>query len=72
VTGNLDPGTSWEIMQLFLRINSTGATVVMATHNRDVVDMIRRRVVAIEQGQILRDDAEGTYHESLAASGFRA
>src|SRR6266852_1797240 len=50
-TGNLDPATAWEIMQLFLRINSRGATVVMATHNREIVDLLRRRVVAIDAGQ---------------------
>src|SRR5437016_12674641 len=49
-TGNLDPATAWEIMQLFLRINARGATVVMATHNREIVDLLRRRVVAIDAG----------------------
>jgi cell division transport system ATP-binding protein len=71
-TGNLDPGTAWEIMQLLLRINAAGATVVMATHNRDIVDMMRRRVVAIERGRIVRDDRSGRYHEDLAASAVRA
>jgi cell division transport system ATP-binding protein len=70
-TGNLDPATAWEIMQLFLRINAAGATVVMATHNRDIVDMIRRRVIAIEGGRIVRDDATGTYHEDFAPSSLR-
>src|SRR6266571_5171976 len=50
-TGNLDPATAWEIMQLFLRINARGATVVMATHNREIVDLLRRRVVAIDGWQ---------------------
>src|SRR5207248_10597245 len=54
-TGNLDPATAWEIMQLFLRINARGATVVMATHNREIVDLLRRRVVAIDAGQTARD-----------------
>ena len=71
-TGNLDPATAWEIMQLFLQINARGATVVMATHNRDVVDLMRRRVVMIEGGQVVRDDRAGRYHEALAASGVRA
>jgi cell division transport system ATP-binding protein len=71
-TGNLDPSTAWEIMQLLLRINAGGATVVMATHNRDIVDMMRRRVVAIERGCIVRDDRSGRYHEALAASAVRA
>jgi cell division transport system ATP-binding protein len=71
-TGNLDPATAWEIMQLFLRINATGSTVVMATHNREIVDLLRRRVVAIEDGRIVRDDRSGTYHEDLATSALRA
>ncbi len=71
-TGNLDPATSWEIMQLFLRINAGGATIVMATHNREIVDLLRRRVVLIENGQVARDDRAGRYHEALAASGLRA
>jgi cell division transport system ATP-binding protein len=71
-TGNLDPATAWEIMQLLLRINASGSTVVMATHNREIVDLLRRRVVAIENGRIVRDDRSGTYHENLAASALRA
>ncbi|HEX6488427.1 MAG TPA: cell division ATP-binding protein FtsE [Candidatus Dormibacteraeota bacterium] len=71
-TGNLDPATAWEIMQLFLQINARGATVVMATHNRDVVDLMRRRVVLIEGGRVVRDDRAGRYHEALAASAVRA
>ncbi len=67
-TGNLDPATAWEIMQLFLRINADGATVVMATHNREIVDMLRRRVIAIEGGQVVRDDRSGRYHEVLPAA----
>ena len=71
-TGNLDPATAWEIMQLFLRINADGATIVMATHNREIVDILRRRVVAIDNGQIVRDDRAGRYHEDLATSALRA
>src|SRR3981081_4139783 len=71
-TGNLDPATGWEIMQLFLQINQRGSTVVMATHNRDIVDVLRRRVVAIDGGQVVRDDRAGGYHEALAASALRA
>src|SRR5215468_3911431 len=70
-TGNLDPATAWEIMQIFLRINAAGVTVVMATHNREIVDVMRRRVVAIERGQIIRDDRYGTYHEALPAAALR-
>ena len=64
-TGNLDPATAWEIMQLFLRINARGATVVMATHNREIVDLLRRRVIAIDAGQIARDDRSGRYHDDV-------
>jgi cell division transport system ATP-binding protein len=71
-TGNLDPATAWEMMQLFLRINAGGSTLVMATHNREIVDLLRRRVVAIENGQIVRDDRSGRYHEALPASAIRA
>ena len=72
-TGNLDPATGWEIMQLFLQINHQAkATVLMATHNRDIVDLLRRRVIAIDGGQVVRDDRASGYHEALAASGLRA
>ncbi len=71
-TGNLDPATAWEIMQLFLRINARGATVVMATHNREIVDLLRRRVVAIDGGQIARDDRSGRYHDDFEKSQVRA
>ncbi len=71
-TGNLDPATAWEIMQLFLRINARGATVVMATHNREIVDLLRRRVVAIDAGQIARDDRSGRYHDDVAKPQVRA
>jgi len=60
-TGNLDPDTSWGIVQLLLQINHRGTTVLMATHNREVVDLVRRRVIAIEDGRVIRDEAQGTY-----------
>ena len=60
-TGNLDPDTSWGIVQLLLQINHRGTTVLMATHNREVVDLVRRRVVAIEGGRVVRDEEEGQY-----------
>jgi cell division transport system ATP-binding protein len=60
-TGNLDPDTSWGIVQLLLQINHRGTTVVMATHNREVVDLVRRRVIAIEGGRVVRDEQEGQY-----------
>ncbi|HEX3047029.1 MAG TPA: cell division ATP-binding protein FtsE [Bacillota bacterium] len=60
-TGNLDPDTSWGIMDLLLEINKRGTTVVMATHNKGIVDRMRRRVVALENGQIVRDEQKGVY-----------
>ena len=60
-TGNLDPLISWEIIQLLLRINELGVTVLMATHNAEVVTSLRRRVVALEEGRIVRDEV-GAYH----------
>ncbi|MDQ0244729.1 cell division transport system ATP-binding protein [Bacillus fengqiuensis] len=60
-TGNLDPETSWEIMDIFKEINQRGTTVVMATHNREIVNTIRKRVIAIENGRIARDEVRGDY-----------
>ncbi|WP_027416319.1 cell division ATP-binding protein FtsE [Aneurinibacillus terranovensis] len=60
-TGNLDPETSQEIMDIFLEINRRGTTVVMATHNKDIVNSLRKRVIAIEGGRIVRDEQRGEY-----------
>jgi cell division transport system ATP-binding protein len=60
-TGNLDPDTSVGIMQLLYRINRTGTTVVMATHDREMVDKMRRRVIALEDGHLMRDERRGGY-----------
>ena len=60
-TGNLDPETSWEIMNVFEEINTQGTTVVMATHNREIVNTIKHRVIAIENGRIVRDEQRGDY-----------
>ncbi|WP_309091162.1 cell division ATP-binding protein FtsE [Domibacillus sp.] len=60
-TGNLDPDTSWDIMRLFERINERGTTIVMATHNKEIVNTLRRRVIAIENGRIVRDEQRGDY-----------
>lgn len=60
-TGNLDPETSWGIMELFEKINDRGTTIVMATHNKEIVNATRRRVIAIENGKIVRDEAKGEY-----------
>jgi len=63
-TGNLDPLISWEIIQLLLRINELGVTVLMATHNADVVTALRKRVVALEEGRVIRDELGGSYHRT--------
>ncbi|MGH2724481.1 MAG: cell division ATP-binding protein FtsE [Actinomycetota bacterium] len=60
-TGNLDPSTSVDIMKLLDRINRTGTTVIMATHDNAIVDAMRRRVVELEKGQVIRDQARGVY-----------
>jgi cell division transport system ATP-binding protein len=60
-TGNLDPSTSVEIMKLLDRINRTGTTVIMATHDNAIVDAMRRRVIELEEGQVVRDQARGVY-----------
>ncbi len=60
-TGNLDPDTSVGIMQLLYRINRAGTTVVMATHDREMVDKMRRRVIQLESGRVVRDDRRGGY-----------
>ena len=60
-TGNLDPDTSQDIMLLLERINRTGTTVVMATHDHSIVDSMRRRVVELDLGQVVRDESRGVY-----------
>src|SRR3954452_23852621 len=60
-TGNLDPATSVGIMQLLDRINRTGTTVLMATHDRSIVDTMRRRVIELDRGSIIRDQHRGVY-----------
>jgi len=60
-TGNLDPETSWDIVKLINDINQIGTTVVMATHAKDIVDGMKKRVVAIDRGSIIRDDKKGVY-----------
>ncbi len=60
-TGNLDPGTSVGIMKLLDRINRTGTTVVMATHDASIVDQMRKRVIELENGHLVRDESRGVY-----------
>jgi cell division transport system ATP-binding protein len=61
-TGNLDPVISWELIQLLLRINELGVTILMATHDAEVVTALRKRVVALEEGRIIRDELGAAYH----------
>ena len=60
-TGNLDPVTSWEIIQLLIQINQLGTTVLMATHNQEIVNAMRRRVLALEGGMLVRDESTAAY-----------
>ena len=62
-TGNLDPVTSIGIMQLLYRINRTGTTVLVVTHDREMVDKMRRRVIALEEGRLVRDEDASGYHD---------
>jgi cell division transport system ATP-binding protein len=69
-TGNLDPETSIGIMQLLYRINRTGTTVLVATHDREMVDKMRRRVVALHEGRVVRDQAAGMYADDESTTEF--
>lgn len=64
-TGNLDPETSWDIMEIFKEINESGTTIVMATHDKEIVDAMGKRVIAIENGLIVRDEKNGVYGYEL-------
>lgn len=64
-TGNLDPETAWEIMRILTDINNRGTTILMATHAKDIVNSMKKRVIAIENGQLVRDEEKGGYsHET--------
>jgi len=60
-TGNLDPINMWEIIKLLMKINELGTTVMLATHNKDIVNNISQRVISVENGKIIRDEARGKY-----------
>ena len=64
-TGNLDPETAWDIMTLLNDINNRGTTVVVATHAKDIVDRMKKRVIQIEEGNIIRDDKKGGYDSEI-------
>ena len=63
--GNLDPETAWDIMNLLNDINSRGTTVVMATHAKDIVNKMKKRVIQINKGVIIRDDKKGGYTSEI-------
>jgi cell division transport system ATP-binding protein len=60
-TGNLDPETSWEIMKILRQINRRGTTVIMVTHDREIVDIMKKRVIELKDGRIIRDELNGEY-----------
>ena len=60
-TGNLDPETTWETMKIFDRINQGGTTILMVTHDKPIVDQMMKRVIALENGRIIRDESKGVY-----------
>jgi cell division transport system ATP-binding protein len=69
-TGNLDPETSIGIMQLIYRINRTGSTVIVATHDKEMVDKMRRRVIELREGRIVRDELSGLYRPDESTTEF--
>lgn len=60
-TGNLDPISAWGIIQLLLKINSLGTTVILATHDKEIVNNIKKRVITLDQGRVIRDHSKGRY-----------
>ena len=60
-TGNLDPKHSWDIIELLLKINRYGTTVILTTHNRDIVNALQRRVVTLRNGRVVKDEEKGSY-----------
>ncbi len=60
-TGNLDPLNTWEIIRILKKINELGTTIILATHNKSIIDSLGRRVITLEKGKIVRDDKEGRY-----------
>lgn len=62
-TGNLDPKHSWDIMKILEKVNRYGTTVILTTHNQDIVNKLKRRVVTISHGKVVKDQAKGTYEQ---------
>ena len=61
-TGNLDPLNTWEIIKLLSKINELGTIIVLATHNRDIINALEKRVITLEKGRVVRDEKKGRYH----------
>lgn len=61
-TGNLDPNNAHEIVEIFKKINDLGTTVILTTHNKEIVNSLKRRVITLENGKIIKDEKEGKYH----------
>lgn len=70
-TGNLDPETSWEILDILQEINDIGTTVIMATHNASIVNDLKKRTIALERGKVVSDEARGKYHIHKKARRLR-
>lgn len=60
-TGNLDPKTSWEIVEILQKINQLGTTIIMTTHNSHIVNKLKKRVIKLDDGKIVKDEAMGRY-----------
>ena len=60
-TGNLDPVNTFEVVQILKKINDLGTTVILTTHNKGVIDSLKKRVITMDRGKIIRDDREGKY-----------
>lgn len=60
-TGNLDPQTAWDIMMLLQEVNQSGTTVVVVTHNNDIVDVMQKRVITLDKGTVIHDEKKGGY-----------
>ncbi len=60
-TGNLDPSNTWEIVDILLKINELGTTVILATHNKDIINNLGRRVISLDDGKMIRDEKKGRY-----------
>jgi len=61
-TGNLDPDTAWGIIEILKEINALGTTVIVASHNADIVNRLKKRTLTLEHGRMVRDEAKGRYH----------